>query len=65
MAGSRSAALISPLSRSMISAGVPRGAPTPKNALASRKWPIVLVTLKDRTLSPAARSFIDALRAEI
>jgi len=33
--------------------------------LASRKWPIVLVTLKDRTLSPAAQSFIDALRTEI
>lgn len=31
--------------------------------LAARKWPIVLVTLKDRTLRPAARQFIDLLRA--
>jgi len=31
--------------------------------LAPRKWPVVLVTLKHRTLNPVARLFIDQLRA--
>jgi DNA-binding transcriptional LysR family regulator len=33
--------------------------------LAPRKWPMVLVTLKDRTLNPAARTFIDFLRTQM
>lgn len=31
--------------------------------LARRKWPVVLVTLKHRTLNPVARTFIEHLRA--